>query len=161
MKSSRDDKPYDRSHPLERLRDEVENVFDQLSSGWHDLESSISEHLPEWIPGVRKPRTDASETADIIEFRVEMPGLEPEDIDVSVEDGVLTINGERETQTEEKERNYYLRERSSQKFYRSFALPADIRGDEISANCKNGVLVVRIPRSEPRKSRVQKVKVET
>ena len=160
MSTSRGDKPFDQSHPLEKIRSEVENVFDRLSSGWHELESSISDHLPEWLPGARKPRTDASESEDVIEFEVEMPGLEAGDIDVSVEDGIMTITGQRDTETEQHKRNYYLRERTSQKYFRSFALPADIRGDEISASCRNGVLTIRIPRSEPRGSRVHKVAVE-
>ena len=161
MKTSRGKKPIDQSHPLEKLRHEVEDVFDRLSSGWHDLESSISDHLPEWLPGVRKPRTDASESADTIEFMVEMPGLEADDIEVSVEDGILTITGQKESENEESDRNYYLRERSSQKYFRSFALPADIRGDDISASCRNGVLTVKIPRAKPRESRVHKVTIES
>ena len=100
MKTSRGKKPIDQSHPLEKLRHEVEDVFDRLSSGWHDLESSISDHLPEWLPGVRKPRTDASESADTIEFMVEMPGLEADDIEVSVEDGILNKTGQKESVNE-------------------------------------------------------------
>ncbi len=161
MTASHEDRPVDKSHPLEKIRAEAEQIFDRLSSGWHELESTISSHMPDWVPGVRKPRTDASESDDVIEFTVELPGLEPADIDVSVEDGVLTIRGEKETDSEQRDRNYYLRERSSQKYFRSFALPADAQGDKISAQCRNGLLTIRIPRSKPRKSRVHKVSIDS
>ena len=149
------------NHPLERIKGEVENVFERLAENWHDFETSVSEHLPDWMPRFSKPKVNASESEDTLEFSVELPGLEPDDIDVSVHDGVLVIEAEKESESEEKQKNYYLRERSNQKYYRSFALPIDVKGDGVTANCKNGLLTIKIPRVRTKTAEVSKIKIES
>jgi len=146
-------------HPLDKIRGEVENVFDRLSDNWHEFESTVSEHLPEWMPKFIKPKVDASESNDKLEFAIEMPGLEPEQIDVSIQDGALVIEGHKESESEKKSKNYYLKERSSQKYYRSFTLPDDVEGSKITANSKNGLLTITIPRKAKKKTKVEKIKI--
>ena len=154
-----ENKPGEREHPLDKIRGEVENVFDRIADNWHDFESTVSEHLPEWMPKIIKPKVDASESNDKLEFAVEMPGLKPEQIDVSVQDGALVIEGHRETESEKKRKNYYLKERSSQKYYRSFTLPDNVDSSKISANSKNGLLTITIPRKAKKKTKVEKIKI--
>lgn len=150
-----------KEHPLDKIRGEVENVFDRLADNWHDLESSVSAHIPEWMPKFIKPKVDASEADDKLKFTVELPGLEPDQIDVSIEDGVLIIEGQRETESEEKRKNYYLKERSSQQYYRSFTLPDDVEAGKVSAKCKNGLLTISIPRKAKKKAKIEKIKIDS
>lgn len=99
---------------------------------------------------MRAPETDVVETEKEIRVTTEMPGLRPEDIEVDVENNVLTIRGEkREERTEgEAQGKYHLSERRYGVFTRSFVLPRDVSSDQIQANFEHGVLTVRIPKSE-------------
>lgn len=147
-------------HTLDKIKGEVEHVFERLAENWQEFESSISEHLPEWLPKVCKPKVDASEQNNIIEFSVEMPGLGANDIEVTLENGVLVIKGEKDTETTKQKKNYYLKERSSQQYYRSFSLPPDVKGDKISAMCKDGLLTISIPKKTSKKASAQKIKID-
>jgi HSP20 family protein len=88
--------------------------------------------------------------------RAEVPGVEPGAIDISVEGRTLTISGERR-RGEEENGSFHRRERSYGKFARSIALPDGLDRDRASAECKNGVLTVRIPKAEAARPKVLKV----
>ena len=152
------------NHPgkqtLDKIKGEVEHVFERLAENWQEFESSISDHLPEWLPKVCKPKVDASEHNNEIEFSVEMPGLNSNDIEVTLQNDVLEIKGEKETESTQQKKNYYLKERNTQRYYRSFSLPPDVKGDKISAKCKDGLLTIRIPKKSPKKATTQKIKIE-
>ena len=148
-------------HTLDKIKGEVEHVFERLAENWQEFESSISEHLPEWLPKVCKPRVDASEQNNIIEFSVEMPGLNADDIEVTLENGVLAIKGEKDSESTQQKKNYYLKERSTQQYYRSFSLPAGVVGDKISAKCKDGLLTIRIPKKASKTATAQKINIES
>lgn len=94
------------------------------------------------------PRVDVSETETGYEVLVEVAGLSKNDINISVEDGYLTISGERKHEEKSEKKNYRRIERSYGKFERSFHLPDEVKSDEIKANYKNGVLKVEIPKTE-------------
>ena len=107
---------------------------------------------------MRAPETDVVETEREIRVHVEMPGLKRENIEVDVENNVLTIRGEkREERTEGQEGRYHLAERRWGTFARSFVLPRDVDADNIHASFEDGVLTVRIPKSE--KARRRKIDV--
>ena len=107
---------------------------------------------------MRAPETDVVETEREIRVLVEMPGLKRENIEVDVENNVLTIRGEkREERTEGQEGRYHLAERRWGTFARSFVLPRDVDADNIQASFEDGVLTVRIPKSE--KARRRKIDV--
>ena len=97
---------------------------------------------------VWQPRVDISETETGYEVLVEVPGLSKNDINISVEDGNLTISGERKHEEKSEKKNYRRVERSYGRFERSFQLPDDVKSDEIKANYKNGVLKLEIPKTE-------------
>jgi HSP20 family protein len=99
---------------------------------------------------MRAPETDVVETEKEIRVVTEMPGLKPDDIEVDVENNVLTIRGEkREERTEGEEGGrYHLAERRYGTFARSFVLPSDVDAERIDASFDHGVLTVRIPKSE-------------
>ena len=107
---------------------------------------------------MRAPETDVVETEREIRVQVEMPGLKRENVEVDVENNVLTIRGEkREERTEGQEGRYHLAERRWGTFARSFVLPRDVDADNIQASFEDGVLTVRIPKSE--KARRRKIDV--
>ncbi|MDA2934047.1 Hsp20/alpha crystallin family protein [Acidobacteria bacterium AH-259-D05] len=102
--------------------------------------------------GLWTPAADVTETENEIVFTTELPGFEKGDIDISINDGRLTITGERKY-FEEKETKKHRVERWYGKFYRSFLLPKSADHAKISANLKNGVLMVTVPKKEESKPR--------
>ena len=98
------------------------------------------------------PSVDVSETETEIIFTAEFPGFEKDEIDISVNEGRLSISGERPF-TEEKDTKRHRVERWYGKFYRSFQLPKSADAEKISANLKNGVLTVTLPKKEEAKPR--------
>lgn len=106
---------------------------------------------------MRAPETDVMETEREIRVITEMPGLKRENIEVDVENNVLTIRGEkREERTEGEEGRFHLSERRYGTFTRSFVLPSSVDADSIQANFEDGVLRVTIPKSErARKRRIE------
>lgn len=103
---------------------------------------------------LRAPHADVVETNDDIRVVLELPGLSPEDIEVNLEDNVLTISGEKKEEREENEENrWHLSERRYGRFSRSFVLPREVEQDRIEAGFENGVLHLTIPKSEKAKPR--------
>jgi HSP20 family protein len=101
-----------------------------------------------------------AETESELVVRVGILGVDPEDIDLSLTRGTLFINGEKKLETEEKEGNYHLAERSYGSFARSIRLPVKIESERISASYKNGVLTVVLPKFEGDQKKGIKIKVE-
>src|SRR5262245_52470722 len=97
------------------------------------------------------PPVDVFEKGDQLTFRAELPGIDREHLDVKVEDGVLTIQGERKADAEVNEAEMYRRERVHGTFARSFTLPKNVDGAKISATYKDGILEVMVPKAEAAK----------
>lgn len=97
----------------------------------------------EWAPAV-----DIKEEADKFVIHADIPGVKPEDIEVSMEAGVLTVKGQKETEVKTEKEGYKRIERTSGSFYRRFSLPDSADGDAINAKCKLGVLEIIIPKRE-------------
>jgi HSP20 family protein len=94
------------------------------------------------------PKVDIYEEADHIVLKAELPGVDKKDIEVDVKNGVLTLKGERSVENEVKEENYHRKERSFGRFERSFKLEGDVDADKITADYKDGILKVSIPKPE-------------
>ncbi|MFB3886004.1 MAG: Hsp20/alpha crystallin family protein [Thermodesulfobacteriota bacterium] len=109
----------------------------------------------QWLPSL-----DVSETKSDLVVKAELPGIDPKGIDISLNEGVLTIKGEKRQEKEEKEEGYHLVERSYGSFVRSIRLPREIQSDKINASYKNGVLKITLPKSEEAKKKEIKIKVE-
>jgi HSP20 family protein len=109
---------------------------------------------------VWNPSVDIVESEEAYELKAEIPGLKKEDIQVSLEDGLLTIRGEKKKETETEKKNYHTIERVFGKFERSFRLPENVRGDSIHAKYDNGVLSIDIPKAEESKPKQIEVNVE-
>ncbi|NIR49565.1 Hsp20/alpha crystallin family protein [candidate division KSB1 bacterium] len=112
------------------------------------------------LKGTWNPPVDISEDNENFYLRVELPGLNREDIKVNYEDGLLTLTGEKRAHKEEKDTNYHRIERSYGKFERSFRLSSNIVNDKISANFSNGLLSITLPKAEKAKPKEIEVKVK-
>jgi HSP20 family protein len=109
---------------------------------------------------VKPPIVDIFEEKDDIVVKAELPGIEKDNIEVNLTDHTLTIKGEKKKEEEIKEENYYRAERSYGSFLRTLNLPKDVHVDKVKASFKNGILEVRMPKTEEAKAKEIKVKVE-
>ena len=107
--------------------------------------------------GLWYPSVDMFEKDDQVVIKAELPGLEKKDINLEINNGVLTLKGERKYDNEVKEGNFYRREMSYGKFIRSFTLPAEVDANQIKAEFQNGLLTVEVPKSEAHKPKQIKV----
>jgi len=105
------------------------------------------------------PALDLSETQDGFVVETALPGLKPEDIEITVENNVLTIKGETRRENEDKNRSYHRVERSFGSFQRTVGLPSTVKADQIKASLTDGVLRLDIPKAEEVKPRKISVNV--
>lgn len=108
----------------------------------YDPFRAFGARLSDWL----SPASEASSGSDAYDIAMELPGVSEEDVDLSVEDGVVTIRGEKKTQTEKKGDTWYFSERQYGAFSRSFRLPADADAAKASAKMTDGVLHVTVPK---------------
>lgn len=132
---------YDPWRELRNLREEVNRLFGSAVAPWQGDSSSIATSV--WSPAV-----DLKEEPDKFVLKADLPGVDPKDIEVTMEDGVLTIKGERRFESEQERQGYKRIERAYGTFYRRFALPDTAEADKIEARSENGVLHVVIPKHE-------------
>ena len=104
------------------------------------------------------PAADLYETPEAFVLEMELPGFDLDDIELTMEKGVLTVAGERKTEEKEQEKTYHLQERSVERFTRSYALPRSVEVDRVDANFSNGVLKVLLPKAAEAKPRRIEVK---
>ena len=107
---------------------------------------------------VLRPAMDVEEDENQIVVKLELAGVAKEDVNLTLEDGVLTIAGEKKSDREVDEKNYHIVERSFGTFQRTLTLPTGVDGDKATATFENGVLVVSVPKAEaakPRKLEIQ------
>jgi HSP20 family protein len=133
---------------LNTLQRELQNPeYNQLS----DDEAAVA--TANWAPPV-----DISENENAFTLLADIPGVDPRDIEISMEKGVLTIKGERHSENVEEKENYRRVERQSGQFYRRFTLPDSADADRIEAKSEHGVLRITIPKQEVAVSRRIEIK---
>jgi HSP20 family protein len=103
------------------------------------------------------PSVDIFENDNEVVLKAELPGMNAKDIDVRLENNVLTLKGERHFEKETKEENYHRIEREYGTFTRSFALPTAVNGDKVTAEYKDGILKIVLPKKEETKAKPIKV----
>ncbi len=91
---------------------------------------------------------DVSESDEALTISAELPGMAKDDVHVTIEDGVLSISGEKKSSIEKKDKDYHLVERSFGSFHRSMTLPREVDADSAKASFENGVLTIELPKSE-------------
>ena len=135
------------------LRREMERFFERYAE-------------PAWEPfatmtgGAWAPMLDVAETKDAMLVKAELPGVEAKDIGIELMGDLLTLKGEKEKRTEEKEERYHRVERTYGAFLRSVRLPMAVDGSNVTATFKNGVLVVTLPKTPAAKGTMIPVKAE-
>ncbi|MEL6259018.1 MAG: Hsp20/alpha crystallin family protein [Pseudomonadota bacterium] len=102
---------------------------------------------------------DVAETEHAFEFKLDVPGIDRDDIDISFERGRLSISGERRQEDVKTEKSYRRAERTYGSFAMGFALPNDVDGDKIQAELKDGVLTVTVPKSDHARKSAKKISV--
>ena len=142
-----------------RAMEEMERRFDEmfgrgfLPSGWRRL--PLEERA--WAPAL-----DVFEKDDKFVVKAELPGMKEKDIDVSVMGNMLVIRGEKKSETEVKEEDYYCCEHSYGNFYRSISLPSTVDATKIEANYEDGILAISLPKApevKPKKIAISAKKV--
>ena len=129
-----------------------------------DLFNRVFGRTERWMPmpflgGLNYPSIDFVKEGNNLVVHVDLPGIDPKDVDISVTGNTLTVKGERRHEKERKEEDYLVREIGYGAFERSFTLPAEVNPDKIKANSKNGVLYITMPAIEAIKGK--RVRIET
>ena len=134
------------------------NPFDEIAALWpRDLFSRIQ---PGGAVSVAwSPRCDVNETEDEIIVHAELPGVDPKDIDVSVQDSMLVVRGEKHSEKTEEHGGRHYQERFFGSFERSLTIPVEVEQDKIRATMKDGVLEVHLPRAKKVAVEVKKISV--
>jgi HSP20 family protein len=128
----------------------IQNEMNRLFNTFFDASTPGSGQTPtrRWIPAM-----DVVETDGEFVLRADLPGLSQDDVNIELEDNVLTVSGQRKAEHEERKEGYYRVERSSGSFSRALTLPEGVDPEKVTANFDRGVLEVRIPKPEQRKPR--------
>ena len=139
--------------PMGKVRDEFESAIQRLWDGDAGLAEMTTS--ADWLPSV-----DVSESDKEIEVKIDLPGLSPEDVEISLSDHELTIKGERREESEQKEKEFHRVERRHGSFLRRIPLPASADTEHLEANADNGVITVTVPKLPEAKSKRIKVKAK-
>lgn len=138
---------YEPLKMMSRLQDEINQFF--RSGDWHPSyadDSSVA--TSQWMPSV-----DIKDEDEQFVIRADIPGVDPKDIEVNMDEGLLTIQGERKDERKDEKNGYRRVECSYGSFYRRFRLPDNADSDNIKAKGKDGVLEIVIAKREPKKAR--------
>jgi HSP20 family protein len=137
---------------MEDLQNRLSTLFGRTPMRRGNGKENIT--LPEWTP-----LADITEDDREYVIKAELPELKKEDVKVTVENGVLTISGERKFEKEEKKKKYHRVERGYGSFVRTFALPEDADANKVKAQFKQGILEVHLPKNEKAKTKQIEVNV--
>ena len=139
-------------------------MLPRLWDPFDDMDQLMRRNLPALNDDFNRkgfvPAVDVYETNEAVVIETLLPGVNPEQVEVSVEKGVLTIEGESQREHEIDEKNYYRKEISYGSFHRSVALPVAVNGEKAKAEYDDGVLKVTIPKEERVKAKSIKVQVK-
>jgi HSP20 family protein len=112
-----------------------------------------------WPFGRHTPMMDVAETDGVVEVRLDVPGVEPKELDIQLNGNMLTVSGRRKEEKEEKDKTYHRVERRFGAFSRSITLPCPVKEEAIEAKYREGVLTITMPKTEEAKGKKIEVKV--
>ena len=132
------------------------------------MDEFFGRRMRSWLPErwlsrdeeITNPSIDIYQEKDDIVVKAELPGMDKSDIEVNISDSHLVLRGEKKKEEKVEDKNYYRCERSYGAFLRTVELPAEVQADKVKASFKNGILEVRLPKTEEAKNKEIKVKVE-
>ena len=134
------------------LRREMDRLFDRI---WEGGLPEVTMPLGEWTPAI-----DVFEMEENIVVKAEIPGIEPKDVQVTLNNQLLQISGEKKYEKELKDEKFYRMERASGSFARTVNLPKPVDGSKVSALFKNGILTVTLPKTAAAKGSMSPIKFE-
>jgi HSP20 family protein len=135
------------------MQREINKMFDSFFRGGILDDGSFGSSL--WTPAV-----DVAEHDDAFQVKVELPGVQKDDVKITMQESILTIRGEKKQEKESRSTEHHRLERSYGSFQRSITLPASVKHDKIEAFYKDGILTVTLPKAEDAKPRQIDVKVK-
>lgn len=142
----------DERHPFALLRREMDELFDHFFRGFdiEPFENRVSGFTP---------RVNVTETDREINVSAELPGIDEKDIDVSLNNDILTLKGEKKEEKEDKGKDYYRMERSFGSFSRSIPVPAEVDTEKVTAKFRKGVLTITMPKTKKALEEKKKISI--
>jgi len=137
---------------LSTLREEIDRLFENPLAAFED---GTQPFMSGWMPAV-----DLYEDKDNFVLRAEVPGMKKEELQISLHEGVLTLSGERKQEEKHENADVYRSERFFGRFHRTISLPATVNPEKVTANYKDGILTVLLPKSEEAKPKQIPVSVK-
>lgn len=131
---------------LQIFQNQMNRLFNEAFGPYGRGSGEEGTAVASWAPPV-----DISETPEHLAFAIEVPGFKEQDLSIRLENGVLTVEGERKLEEQKREQNYHRVERSYGKFLRSFLLPSNVDAERVNANLAEGVLRIELPKKEEAK----------
>lgn len=162
---SEDDRPFKSFYQeMDTLHKEMERLFDDFWKGsgnqfmtanpWHARMESP------WAFTEVMPRVDETEDDKAFHVQVELPGMDKDDVDIALSNGLLVIRGEKKREDEEKGKDFFRKERSFGAFRRSLPVPAEVDENGIEASFKKGVLYIELPKTQEARNKVTHIDVK-
>jgi HSP20 family protein len=160
------DKKHEDKDILIPEKAELVSPFEEMERWFGDFMSRPF-FPPMWAPRFHfpqmqalSPSIDVYEESDAVVVKAELPGIGKENVEVNISDNVVTISGEKKSQEKVERKDYHLVERTYGSFSRSVRLPGEVVSDQAKATFENGVLEVRIPKTEAAKQKKRKIEIE-
>lgn len=154
--------PEDFMHRMEHLFDDFARDW-RMPSLFRDWERFDPFTAPSMLKSLRGDvidvKFDIKEDDKAVKVSAELPGIDENDIELTFEDGVLTVKGEKKSEKEEKDDDHYLSERHYGSFYRAFRVPSSVNEDKIKASFDKGVLKVALPKKKEAKAKSKKIAI--
>ena len=142
---------YNPEYPFFTLDGDMDRFLNHLNTDFFDFRT-----IPEQN---HFPKVDVTETKNEFSISAELPGIDDKDIDVTLDDGTLTLKGEKKVEKEDKQGEFYSRERSYGSFQRTFKVPETIDQNKINASFNKGILTVKLPKTPESKREVKKIPI--
>ncbi len=147
------------------FRGEFDRLFERFADtfGMPSLRRMFEMEPFRWetAVGITAPAVDVTEDDKAFKITAELPGLDSKDIELSMSDGLIVLKGEKRQEKEEKEKNYYVCERSFGAFRRAFQMPEGVDRDKIAADFSKGVLTITMPKTAEAQKRTKKIEVKS
>lgn len=152
-----DEQPYE---AFEREISSLHREMDRLMNDFWSGRERFPALQDMWPKGALSPQIDEMEDEKGFHIKVDLPGMDEKDVEITVSDGLLTIKGEKKREEEQKDKDFYRKERSFGSFRRTLTIPADVNEAKIEASFKKGVLSIDLPKSEEAKKKVKRIAVK-
>ena len=147
--------------PLDLFQEFQDDMARRWDQGWPFRPGWLERAFRRQIPGIQvwAPRIDIFEKGDHLIVKAELPGIKKEDMQISLDQDSLIIQGERKSESEVRDEDYYRCERSYGSFFRRLPLPVTPKAEQIEATFNNGVLEIRIPKPDEQKASAQRIPI--